>query len=297
MKKNLVIVILGQTSTGKSDLAVELAKKYKGEIISADSRQVYKGLNIGSGKITKEEMQDIPHFGLDLVDPQTVYSMADFKEYAFQKIEEILSRDNTPFIVGGTGFFIQSIVDNFLLPDVPQNPELRKQLENESLGSLQKKLEVLDPKKAKTIDTQNSHRLIRAIEIATSLGFVPPVQKQSSPYEFLQIGLFLPKEELQEKIKQRILIRLEHGMIEEVQNLHNNGVSWKRLEELGLEYRYIAQFLQNKITKEEMIETLTNKTNQFAKRQMTWFKRDERIMWFKSNQNKEIEEEIKKIRT
>ena len=294
MKKNLVIVILGQTSTGKSDTAVELAQEFGGEIISADSRQVYKGLDIGSGKITQEEMKRIPHYGLDLIGPQTVYSMADFQEYAFQKIEEIIKRDKIPFIVGGTGFFIQSVVDNLLLPDVPHNPELRKQLEKLTLENLQNKLQELDPEKAKTIDTQNKHRLIRAIEIATTLGSVPPVQKQSTPYEFLQIGLFLPKEELQTKIHKRILVRLEHGMIEEVENLHKNGLSWERLEELGLEYRYVAQFLQNKITKKEMIETLTNKTNQFAKRQMTWFKRDERVHWFQPNQHHEIQEEIKK---
>lgn len=296
MKQNLVVVILGQTSTGKSDLAVELAKDFGGEIISADSRQVYKGLDIGSGKITQEEIKNIPHHGLDLVDPQTVYSMADFKEYAFQKIEEVQSRGNIPFLVGGTGFFIQSVVDNLTLPDVPRNELLRSELEQKNLEELQNKLKELDPKKATTIDTQNKHRLIRAIEIATALGSVPPVQKASSLYSFLQIGLFLPKEELQEKIKKRILVRLEHGMIEEVENLHKDGVSWERLEELGLEYRYIAQFLQNKISREEMIETLTNKTNQFAKRQMTWFKRDERIHWFKPNQIEEIKREIEKTR-
>lgn len=296
MKQNLVIVILGQTSTGKSNLAVELAKDFGGEIISADSRQVYKGLDIGSGKITQEEMQSIPHHGLDLIDPQTVYSMADFKEYAFQKIEEIQSRGHIPFLVGGTGFFIQSVVDNLTLPDVPRNETLRSELELFSLEELQNKLQKLDPQKAASIDMQNKHRLIRAIEIAAALGSVPPVQKTSSPYSFLQIGLFLPKEELQEKIKQRILTRLEHGMIEEVEHLHTSGISWERLEELGLEYRYIAQFLQNKISREEMIETLTNKTNQFAKRQMTWFKRDERIHWFKPNQIKEIQEEIEKAR-
>lgn len=288
MNSNLVIVVLGPTSTGKSDLAVKIALKYNGEIISADSRQIYKGLDIGSGKITKEEMLGIPHHGLDLVDPATRYSMADFQEYAFQKIKEIKGRGNIPILCGGTGFFIQSVVDNLKLPDVPPNETLRKELEGKSAEELFQILKQKDSQKAATIDSQNPHRLIRAIEIAEALGKVPPVSKQSTPYEFLQIGLFLPKDEIQEKIKNRLLKRIDQGMIEEVENLHANRLSWKRLEELGLEYRHVAEFLQNKISKEEMIEILINKINQYAKRQITWFKRDERIHWFKPDQEQEI---------
>lgn len=288
MDSKLVIVVLGPTATGKSDLAVTIAKRYSGEVISADSRQVYKGLDIGSGKITVKEMLGVPHHGLNLVDPSTRYSMADFQEYAFQKIAGILDQGKTPILCGGTGFFIQSIVDNLKLPDVPPNDTLRKELMEKSVEELFQILKNKDPQKASTIDAQNPHRLIRAIEITEALGKVPPVSKQPSPYKFLQIGLFLPQDELHTKIHQRIVSRIEIGMIEEVKTLHGQGLSWERLEELGLEYRYIAQFLQNKITKEEMIDILTNKTNQFAKRQITWFKRDERIHWFRPNQEKEI---------
>lgn len=288
MNNPLVIVILGSTSTGKSDLAVRIAQRYDGEIISADSRQLYKGLDIGSGKITPKETQGIPHFGLDLVDPQTVYSMADFQAYAFQKIEEILGRGKLPILCGGTGFFIQSVVDNLKFPDVPPNETLRKELIEKTAEELFQILTIKDPTKAQTIDSQNPHRLMRAIEIAEALGNVPKAIKQPSPYTFLQIGLFLPKDELQEKIHQRIIYRIGIGMIEEVQALHEQGLSWKRLEELGLEYRYIAQYLQNKISQEEMVETLTHKTNQFAKRQMTWFKRDARIHWYKPDQEQDV---------
>lgn len=288
MNNPLVIVIVGSTSTGKSDLAVRIAQAYNGEVISADSRQIYKGLDIGSGKITKEEMCEIPHHGLDLVDPATRYSMADFQEYAFQKIKEIKERGKLPILCGGTGFFIQSIVDNLKLPDVPPNEILRKELEEKTVEELFQILKEKDPRKASTIDSQNPHRLIRAIEIAEALGTVPPVSKQPTPYKFLQIGLFLPKDELQEKIHQRIIYRIGIGMIEEVENLHTDGLSWERLKELGLEYRHVAEFLQNKISKEEMVETLTHKTNQFAKRQITWFKRDERIHWFKPDQEQAI---------
>jgi len=293
-EKKYVLVITGPTSVGKSDVAVRLAKEFNGEIISADSRQVYAGLDIGTGKITTEEMQGIPHFGLDLVDPQTVYSMADFQTYAFKKIQEIHSRGKVPILCGGTGFFIQSIVDNLLLPDVEPNEILREELKMKSADELFQILKEINPKKASEIDSQNPHRLIRAIEITKVLGTVPDKKKRDTPYLFIQIGLKLPKEELHTKIKTRLLQRIKEGMTEEVSNLHKEGLSWKRLEELGLEYRYTALYLQNKMSKQEMLKAIETKSFQYAKRQITWFKKDARIIWFNPSDYEKIVSFIKK---
>lgn len=276
--KPKILVILGQTATGKSDLAVTLAKKYNGEIISADSRQVYKGLNIGSGKITKREMKGIPHYLLDVISPKKVFSVADFQKLAYQKIDEILKRGKLPIICGGTGFYIQSIVDGIVLPGIEANKKLRKELEKKDLVELQIILKNLDRKRFKEIDIKNKVRLVRAIEIACAIGNVPKLKKNPK-YSAVQIGITWPSEILQKRIHDRLIKRLKIGMIKEVENLHKNGISWKRLESFGLEYRYIALFLQNKITKTEMIKELETKINQFSKRQKTWFQKDKRIKW------------------
>jgi len=286
-QKPKIIVVLGPTASGKSDLAVELAKELNGEIISADSRQVYKGLDIGSGKITKEEMRGVPHYLLDVADPKTdIFSVADFQKIAYEVIDDILSRNKLPIICGGTAFYIQSIVDGIVLPEIEKDDALRNKLEKMSLEDLQNKLKKLDPNRYSEIDTQNKVRLIRAIEISSQLKKVPKLEKNPK-YEGVQIGLKWPKEILHQRIHDRLIARAENGMIEEVQNLHDSGVSWERLEELGLEYRYIAKYLKSQksdeeFSKEEMLETLENKIRQFSKRQMTWWKKDERIEWFQN---------------
>src|SRR3989338_1311335 len=218
MKKK-ILVILGTTATGKSDLAVKLAIKYSGEVISADSRQVYKGLDIGTGKITKKEMLGIPHHMLDVVSPKKVFSVAEWKKQADEKIIEILKRGKLPIICGGTGFYIQSIVDNLVLPEVPPNISLRKKLVKVSPSQLFEMLKKLDSRRAENIakekGSKNPVRLIRAIEIATVLGSVPDLKKQKNPYEILQIGLKLPDSVLKEKIHNRILSRIKIGMVKE----------------------------------------------------------------------------------
>jgi len=293
-KKNKIIVVLGPTSSGKSDLAVDIAKKYNGEIISADSRQVYKDLDIGTGKITKKEMRGIPHYLLDVVKPQTVFTAAKFKKLAEKKINEILEKGKVPILCGGTGFYIQTIVNNPLTDNIKPDNKLRKELEKLSVDELFKKLKKLDPKKSKTIDSKNSRRLVRAIEIALQSN-----TKKSSPitkspnYEFLQIGIKTEKEILEERIKARLIKRIKQGMIKEAEKVHKNGLTWKRMDSLGLEYRYLAKYLKGEITKEEMIELLNIKIRQYAKRQKTWFKRDKRIKWFELGEMKKIEKEVK----
>ncbi len=278
MDTGKIIVILGPTASGKSDLAVQLAKKFEGEIISADSRQVYKGLDIGSGKITQKEMRGVPHHLLDVADPKRKFSVSRFQKLANKKIQEIQKHGKVPFLVGGTGFYIQSIVDGIVLPEVKPNPGLRQKLSQKTPPELFAVLQKLDPRRASTIDAKNPHRLIRAIEIATATK-KPIVPLNSQPeFSSLQIGIRKPPEDLTKAIHKRLLKRLP-GMITEVKKLQKGGLSWNRLEELGLEYRFVAQYLQKKISKQEMVDRLQKEIEHYAKRQMTWFKRDQRIHW------------------
>ena len=291
-----IIVILGPTSSGKSDLAVILAKKFKGEIISADSRQVYKGMNIGTGKITKKEMRGIPHHLLDVANPKRKYSVAQYKREAQKIIRDISCRGKIPIICGGTGFYIQAIVDNIVFPKVKSNPTLRRELKKFSTEELFLKLKKLDNFRAKNIDSHNPHRLIRAIEIATELGLVPNLEARlPSKYDVLQRGIKTTDDVLKERIYKRLLARLRRGMVAEVKRLHTEGVSWKRMEELGLEYKFISWFLQEKISKEEMVKQLNTAIWQYAKRQKTWFKRDERIKWFSLNEMSKMEKEVEEF--
>jgi len=280
MKKSKIIVILGQTATGKSDLAVKIAKKVNGEVISADSRQVYKGLNLGTGKITKKEMHGIPHYLLDVASAKNKFTVVNYKKLTDKKIKEIITRGKVPIICGGTGFYIDAVVKNIIFPEVLPNEKLRKILNKKTTEELFKMLKKLDTRRAKNIDPKNRVRLIRAIEIAKKLGRVPKTKHQKPIYQFLKIGLYMPLNLLKEKINKRLLSRIKSGMIKEIQNLHKKGLSWKRMEELGLEYRYVALYLQNKITKQEMLEKLNSEIFKYAKRQMTYFKRDPEIKWF-----------------
>ncbi len=274
--KPLVIVILGPTATGKSELAVKIAKKIKGEIISADSRQVYKGLDIGTGKITKKEMKGVPHYLLDVANPKKKFTVAKYKKLAEEKIEEILARGKTPIICGGTGFYIDAITKGIVFPEVSPNSKLRKFLENKSAEELFNILKKLDRTRAKTIDAKNKVRLVRAIEIAKYLGKVPKIKITKSPYEFVKIGPYLPPDELKRKIEKRVKKMFKDGLLDEIKKLKKKGISKKRLQELGFEY--------NNPSLEEVIK----ETLKYTKRQMTWFKRDKEIKWFNTKHLPEI---------
>jgi tRNA dimethylallyltransferase len=290
-----VIVILGQTSTGKSDFAVEVAKTIHGEIISADSRQVYKGMDLGTGKISKKEMQKIPHHLLDIASPKKTFSVTLFKRKADRKIKEIIQKKNIPILCGGTGFYIDAVVDGIILPEVPANQKLRLSLSKKSAQELFTILTKLDSARAQTIDAHNPVRLIRAIEIAKAQGSSPKIIKEPQ-YDVLKIGLTIPDTILKEKIKTRLLARIKKGMLQEIKNLHTQGVSWKRMHTLGLEYRYGALYLQNKITREEMIEKLEVEIWHYAKRQKTWFKRDNHIVWIDPREIHEKAKALKKVK-
>ena len=296
MKKSKVIVILGQTSTGKSDFAVEIAKQINGEIVSADSRQVYKGMDLGTGKITKKEMLGVPHHLLDITSPKKYFSVSNFQRIANKKIKEILKENKIPIICGGTGFYIDAITNGNVFPEVPPNTKLREKLSKYTAEKLFEILKELDKDRAKNIDKNNPVRLIRAIEIAKALGSVPKI-KTIEDFDVLKIGLNLPSEILKKRISVRIINRIKKGMIKEVQNLHNNGLSWKKMESFGLEYKYISLYLQNKLTKSEMIDKINTETWHYAKRQKTWFKRDQNTIWINPFKKTEKAKALKEIKS
>lgn len=293
--KARIIAVVGPTASGKSALAVEIARLINGEIISADSRQVYTGLNIGTGKITKREMCGVPHHLLDIANPKRKMTVVQYERLATRAIRDILKRGKVPIICGGTGFYIDAVLTNTSFPEVPPNAKLRKELEKLSVEKLFEKLLKLDPIRAKNIDAKNPRRLIRAIEIAKALGSVPESGPATELYDTLYTGLTLPKGKLEERIHTRLLARMKHGMTAEARRLHEEGLSWKRMDSLGLEYRFLAQFLQNKISKEQMLELLEIAIRQYAKRQMVWFKRNEKIRWFRPEETKKVLEVVKKF--
>ena len=314
--KTKLLVILGPTAVGKSDMAVDVAlwiakneiADYKGaEIISADSRQVYRGLNIGTGKVTEKEKNGIPHHLIDIADPQERLTALDWKIRATTAIEEITARGNLPIICGGTGFYITSLIDDLGFPEVPADTEEQKKLEERPVEELFAELQKLDPERAKTIDMKNKRRLSRAIIIARALGSVPKLTSTKdtgeSSYDVLQIGLIVPDTELRARIKARLVRRIEApnkegiNMLQEAEQLHapaphGMNLSYERMEELGLEYRYLAEFLQMKIDKSKLIEILTNKIWQYARRQKAWWKKDARIKWHAPTEAEQIEKEV-----
>ena len=305
-----IIVILGPTTSGKSNLAVRIARKFNGEIVSADSRQVYKGFDIGSGKVTKNEMMGIPHHLLSVANPKRKFTVAQYRKLALKAIEKIFENGKIPIICGGTGFYIQSIIDGIVIPKVKPDWKLRERLSKKTAEELFIWLRKIDPRRAKTIDPNNKRRLIRALEIVTTTkATVPLLQKKPLPFPALLIGVKKTAPELKRLIQTRLLKRIKQGMINEVERLKESGLSWKRLEELGLEYRYVSKYLQGKINRKEMIEKLQKEIEHFAKRQMTWFsrhwtgsckagKRDKEINWVENYQRAEtlVKNFLKKIR-
>lgn len=286
MHKPTVLAVVGPTSSGKSELAVLLAKKFDGEIISADSRQIYRGFDLSSGKV-EGAWQDnifvyksIPHYLIDEANPRSQYSVAKFQAKAKKIIKDIVRHGKLPIICGGTMHWVDSIAYDQALPEVKPNPELRKKLEVLSVEQLFARLQKLDHARAASIDSKNPRRLIRALEIIDSTGKPVPLTQESSPYNMVWIGINPGKEQLEKNIYKRILSRIRDGMIEEIRTLHNQGLSWKKLEEFGLEFKFISLHIQGKISKDEMIEQLFIAHKQYVKRQLTWWKRNKNIRWF-----------------
>ena len=306
-----VIVIVGPTSSGKTKLAVRLARRFGGEIVSADSRQVYRGMDIGTGKdlqdyaikqIANRESRivTIPYHLIDVVSPKQQFTVADYQHRAYRAIDDILSRGRLPIVCGGTGLYITVLTEGYVLPksqianrkspfgaaqgDLKFTERLqiaRRKLSPLSLPPLLSRLKKIDPETYRVIDKKNRRRVQRALEIFYLTGRPKSEQpgKQKPPYRFLLLGIAVPKTTLHRRIHRRLLQRLDQGMIAEISRLHRQGVSWKKLESFGLEYRWVAQYLQKKIIREQLAAGLEKAIQQFSKRQMTWFKRDKNIRW------------------
>ncbi len=287
-EKQKVIVIVGPTASGKTSLSIQLAKTFNGEVISADSRQVYRGLDLGTGKVTVEEMDGVPHHLLDVADPQQTYTAHEYVHDARNAIVAISTRDKLPIVVGGTFLYIDTLLGNISTPPVAPNVELRAELDTLSTDALMARLEAKDPVRARTIDRNNRRRLVRAIEITETLGNVPETIT-SEPYETLKIGISISKEALAQNIHTRLVDRLDRGMIAEVEQLHAHGLTHERLDDFGLEYRYISRYLRGHISYEKMMEEIETKSRQYAKRQMTWLKRDNEIVWMEPGEGEKVQ--------
>ena len=270
-----LIVIAGTNASGKSGLGVELAARYGGEIISADSRQVFRGLDLGSGKITREEMRGVPHHLIDVCEPGAFFSMADFQRLAYAAIDDVLARGKIPFLVGGTGLYVDAVAEGYELSDRAPDLSLRAHLETFDTPALYAMLQEKLP--GASIDPQNRNRVMRAIERIEADDYHPG--RRCPRYETLKLGVTWDRETLKARIDERLERRLRQGMVEEVKNLLDAGVSTEFLMKLGLEYRYLTRYLQGDMGYDQMVLELGNAIKKFAKRQMTWFRREENLHW------------------
>ncbi len=289
--KKKIIVVLGPTASGKSDFAVKLAKKFNAEVISADSRQIYEDINIGSNKITETEKQGIKHYLLDVVKPDQEFSLYDWQQNAFQNIEKILKKNKQPIIVGGTGLYLSSILQNYQLPATDK--ALRLKLNKLSLEKLLAQLKKIDPEITKKIDSKNKIHVVRALEYAIAFHDDLDTNKKTStcPYDYLILGLNPDKEKLYQKINQRVDIMIKNGLIAETQEIihryHPSGGNPTSLSGIG--YQEISKYLKKELSLEEAIELIKKNTRHYAKRQMTWFRRMEK-QGLKINWNQNITE-------
>ena len=284
-----LIVILGTTAAGKSDIGIRLAQKFNGEIISADSRQVFRGLDLGSGKVTREEQEMVPHHLIDVCNPGEFYSMADFQKQAYRCIDEIAARGKVPFMVGGTGLYVDSVTEGYQLsdkmPDLAYRAELEKLTTPELYDMLMEKLP------GHEVDASNRNRVMRVLEKLHDGDDALPKKKQR--YDCLLLGVNWEREVLKQRIDERLERRFQMGMVDEIRGLIDNGVSTEFLLGLGLEYRYITQYVLGEIaTMEELTEELGKAIKRFARRQMTWFRRHgQNIHWLDMTKDPDAEAE------
>jgi len=303
MYKPKLIVILGPTASGKTRLAVELAREFNGEIVSADSRQVYRGMDVGTGK-DLEEYGEIKYHMIDVVEPMEEFSLAKYKQMAEATINDIIERGKLPFLVGGSGLYLQAVVDDYDLSNIGSDNDLRQELEALTIEDLMKKLEALNQgfaTKVNESDRKNKRRLIRYIELQTKKVGTISSKVQEPKYDCLLLGLNPDRESVLVKIYKRLIVRLENeDMVAEIDGLHTRGVTWQRLRDFGLEYRYISEYLQEKMDYETMVERLNIAIRQFAKKQLTWFRRWEKqgriILWIDlDNKFSDASHKIKKF--
>ena len=271
-----LIVVEGTTASGKSDFGVELALRYGGEIISADSRQVFRGLDLGSGKITPEETRGVPHHLIDVCDAGSFFSMADYQKLAYEAIDGVIARGRIPFLVGGTGLYVASVADGYVMSDRMPDLEYRAELEKLTTEELYVMLRSLVPDT--DVDPRNRNRVMRVLEKIHDGDDVTPTKQ--ARYDTLRLGVTWDRAVVRQRIDERLDRRIELGMIEEVKGLLDTGVSEEYMIKLGLEYKFVTQYLRGDYSSlEEMKALLATAIKQFAKRQMIWFRRDPSIQW------------------
>lgn len=300
-EKPKVIVICGPTASGKTALSIALAKKIGGEIVSADSMQIYKDMDIGSAKPTKEEMQGIKHYMLEFVSPKERYSVAEYKKQAEQAIQEILQKGKTPIIVGGTGLYVNSLIYGIEYQDTKIDEEYREKLEKivveEGLEKLYEQAKEIDPQAMETISPNDRKRIIRVLEIYHETGKTKTQQeiesrKNEVKYDYKVFAITMERSILYERINKRVDIMVEQGLIQEVQNLIQKYDQYPTaMQALG--YKEIKQYLEGNTSKEEAIETIKQETRRYAKRQLTWFRKNKETIWLDAS--KKIEDNIENI--
>jgi tRNA dimethylallyltransferase len=280
-----IVCIVGPTSSGKTALSLEIAKQFEGEIVNADARQVYRGFVIGTGQPTKEEQQGIPHHLFGFLEPEQIYTVTEWKTAALAYIKDIVARGKLPILVGGTGLYFQALVDNYEPPAVPPQPELRAEMEKRTLEQLVRQLEKLDPDAVTWVDLKNRRRVERALEVVTATGKSFKAQRLQGEklVEALILGRQRSPEELRERINAAIDQMLARGWKEEVEALHASGIAWDAPAMTSIGYRDLGELIREDVSFEEALEHIRIATWQYAKRQLTWFKRDERIRWLESN--------------
>ena len=301
MQKEKVIVICGPTASGKTALSIELAKQINGEIVSADSMQIYKDMDIGTAKPTKEEMQGIKHYLIDFVSPDERYSVADYKQDAKKAIREILKKGKVPIIVGGTGLYIDSLIYEIEYPNIEFDEKYREKLEKEveekGLEELYERAKEVDVEATKKISKNDKKRILRILEIYHATGKNKTEQeiesrKKEVEFDYKVYALNWDREKLYERINKRVDIMIEQGLIEEVKNVHEKYNEFPTAMQ-GLGYKEVVEYLENKTTKEEMVEKIKQETRRYAKRQMTWFRKNKQTIWL--NAEEEIQNNIKII--
>ena len=290
-KLQKLVVILGPTAAGKTSWSLQLAQHFGGEIISADSRQVFKKMNIGTAKVPGEWkwnglrrtylVEDIAHHLIDFLDPGKSFTLTQFRDLAVKYIKLAHKQNHIPLLVGGTGLYIQSVVDNYIIPKVPPNKKLRKSLEEKSLKDLHDLLKKMDPDAAKVIDAKNKRRLVRALEVCIFTGepFSKQKLKGEQLFNVLLIGIDVPREILYQRIDLRVDNMIEEGLVQEIKSLIKQKYSWELPSMNGVGYKELRSFIENRGTLEESIEMLKKNTRRLARKQMTWFRKDTQIEW------------------
>jgi tRNA dimethylallyltransferase len=290
--KKPLLVVLGATATGKTNLSLSLAEKFKGEIISTDSRQIYQHMPISTDVILEEERKGIIHHMLEIVEPDKTLTLAEFKDMAKQKIEKVHNKKALPILVGGTGLYISAIIDNYDMPRVAPNVELREKLEKEAAEHgneyIHSKLKDLDPESAKNIHPNNLRYLIRAIEVVSATGQEKVDLKGESPYDILLLGITRDREEIYQRINDRVDQQIENGLLEEVKALVENGYDENLPSMSSLGVKEIIPYLKDEMSLEECKEILKRNTRKYAKRQLTWMRRYDNVLWLKPEELKEL---------